>query len=178
MEALFQGRMMSTQARKGGRRAGLCSTHPLPTLMNAFPEPPIPSPSQPASAGEFIPDDQLLRGRYIEDDEIPNQRPSHGNWLRSKIASLPYGIRTELNERLLDGEQSVPLAQWLNGLPEVQAILRGLKTYGMFLAGTGSGFRVQGALSPQWNDTDLATLQQVPVSALEVVQLGTVITTH
>jgi hypothetical protein len=42
-----------------------------------------------------------------------------------KIARLPAAIRTELNQRILDGEQGQPLVQWLNGLPKVQAVLQG-----------------------------------------------------
>jgi hypothetical protein len=41
-----------------------------------------------------------------------------------KIARLPADIRTELNQRILDGEQAQPLVEWLNGLPKVQAVLK------------------------------------------------------
>jgi len=41
-----------------------------------------------------------------------------------KIARLPNAIRNELNERLLDGERAVTLVAWLNGLPQVQAVMR------------------------------------------------------
>lgn len=40
-----------------------------------------------------------------------------------KIARLPLKIRDELCCRLQDGEPGVDLVAWLNGLPEVQAIL-------------------------------------------------------
>jgi len=40
-----------------------------------------------------------------------------------KIARLPLAIRQQLNQRLQNGEQGKLLVQWLNGLPEVQAIL-------------------------------------------------------
>jgi hypothetical protein len=40
-----------------------------------------------------------------------------------KIARLPFEIREQLNQRLLDGEQGKSLAAWLNSLPEVQSIL-------------------------------------------------------
>jgi hypothetical protein len=40
-----------------------------------------------------------------------------------KIARLPQALRDELNQRLQDGRKGVELVQWLNGLPEVQAIL-------------------------------------------------------
>ena len=42
---------------------------------------------------------------------------------RGKIARLPRDIREQLNRRLEDGEQAVRLAEWLNSLPEVKAIL-------------------------------------------------------
>jgi len=41
-----------------------------------------------------------------------------------KIARLPAAIRTALNQRILDGEQGQPLVEWLNGLPNVQAVLQ------------------------------------------------------
>jgi hypothetical protein len=41
-----------------------------------------------------------------------------------KIARLPAAIREELNQRLLEGEPASPLVQWLNGLPQVQALLQ------------------------------------------------------
>jgi hypothetical protein len=40
-----------------------------------------------------------------------------------KIAKLPDHIREELNTRLRKGETQVRLAIWLNGLPEVQAVI-------------------------------------------------------
>ena len=40
-----------------------------------------------------------------------------------KIARLPRAIRDELNQRLQDGEDGGTLLPWLNGLPEVQAVL-------------------------------------------------------
>jgi hypothetical protein len=40
-----------------------------------------------------------------------------------KIARLPLAVRQELNRRLDEGEQGKKLVAWLNGLPEVQAIL-------------------------------------------------------
>jgi hypothetical protein len=41
----------------------------------------------------------------------------------SKIARLPAGIREELNERLLDGEEPGGIVAWLNSLPAVQRVL-------------------------------------------------------
>jgi hypothetical protein len=40
-----------------------------------------------------------------------------------KIARLPREIREQLNSRLRDGEEGRQLVEWLNGLPEVQAVL-------------------------------------------------------
>ena len=40
-----------------------------------------------------------------------------------KIARLPLAIRQELNRRLRDGQAGQPLLDWLNGLPEVRAVL-------------------------------------------------------
>ena len=40
-----------------------------------------------------------------------------------KIARLPRTLRDQLNQRLYNGEPGVDLIQWLNSLPEVQAIL-------------------------------------------------------
>ena len=41
-----------------------------------------------------------------------------------KIARLPAAIRSELNQRLLDGKEGKELVEWLNSLPAVQAILQ------------------------------------------------------
>src|SRR5277367_6782854 len=40
-----------------------------------------------------------------------------------KIARLPREIREELNRRLQNGEQGIPLLAWLNARPEVSALL-------------------------------------------------------
>ena len=42
-----------------------------------------------------------------------------------KIGRLPEKNRNELNQRLADGESAAPIFQWLNALPEVQAVLAG-----------------------------------------------------
>src|SRR5690349_11326132 len=41
-----------------------------------------------------------------------------------KIARLPHAVREELNQRLLDGEAGNRLVEWLNGRPEVQAVMK------------------------------------------------------
>jgi hypothetical protein len=58
---------------------------------------------------------------------------------------------------------------------EVQVILNAMKKYGMFMADNGSGWYVSGAPDPRWNDSNLGKLKQVPSTAFEVVQTGTVI---
>jgi hypothetical protein len=60
--------------------------------------------------------------------------------------------------------------------PEVQVILAALKKYGMFLADNGSGWYLSGAPDMRWSDDHLGQLQNVPISVLEVVQLGTITT--
>ena len=45
------------------------------------------------------------------------------NTRRGKIARLPKAVRDELNRRIENGEPGRPLVAWLNGLPEVQAVL-------------------------------------------------------
>jgi hypothetical protein len=43
---------------------------------------------------------------------------------RSKISLCPSKIREQLNQRLDSGQKSQPIADWLNSLPEVQAVLK------------------------------------------------------
>ncbi|HEY3863270.1 MAG TPA: hypothetical protein VGO59_15420 [Verrucomicrobiae bacterium] len=43
---------------------------------------------------------------------------------RGKIARLPSALRAALNQRLQDGRPGPELLDWLNALPEVQAILQ------------------------------------------------------
>ncbi len=40
-----------------------------------------------------------------------------------KIARLPRSIRDQLNQQLDDGRPAIALVEWLNSLPEVQAVL-------------------------------------------------------
>ena len=42
---------------------------------------------------------------------------------KGKIARLPREVREQLNRRLQDGEPGTKLVDWLNSLPEVQAVL-------------------------------------------------------
>jgi len=57
----------------------------------------------------------------------------------------------------------------------VQAILKGLKKYGMFVADNGSDWYISGSTDSRWNDTELDQLKAVPASAFEVVQGGPII---
>ena len=60
--------------------------------------------------------------------------------------------------------------------PNVQVILRAMKTYGMFLADNGSGWYVSGAPDSRWDDAELGALKRIPSTAFEVVRMGTVVT--
>ena len=55
--------------------------------------------------------------------------------------------------------------------PEVQAILRALKTYGMILADNGSDNFISGAPHPRWNIDTLRQLLRVKTSDLEVLEM-------
>ena len=41
-----------------------------------------------------------------------------------KVGRLPRPVRDELNHRLREGEKGRKLVNWLNSLPEVQAVLK------------------------------------------------------
>ncbi len=53
--------------------------------------------------------------------------------------------------------------------PQVQVILRALKTYGMMVADNGSNWYVSGAPDPRWSDDALHELSRVKGSDFEVV---------
>ena len=42
---------------------------------------------------------------------------------RGKIGRLPKAIQEQINRRMENGERAQPLVDWLNALPEVQALL-------------------------------------------------------
>ena len=46
---------------------------------------------------------------------------------RSKIGRLPFAIRNELNERILDGARAVDVLTWLNATPEYKRVMRSEK---------------------------------------------------
>jgi len=56
--------------------------------------------------------------------------------------------------------------------PEVQVILRALKTYGMLVADNGSDWFISGAPDPRWSDDALGEIKRVKGSAFEVVYTG------
>ena len=54
----------------------------------------------------------------------PENSSSHEPATRcGKVARLPHSIREELNRRLQNGEEGKKLVEWLNAMPETQAIL-------------------------------------------------------
>jgi hypothetical protein len=56
---------------------------------------------------------------------VERPRPSVAIRTRNgKIARLPQAIREQLNRRLADGQQGKQLAEWLNSLPEAQAVVK------------------------------------------------------
>ncbi len=57
--------------------------------------------------------------------QTPSSKPAlpSGRGRIGKIARLPLAVRRQLNQRLQDGQTGGVLLQWLNGLPEVQAVL-------------------------------------------------------
>ncbi len=56
--------------------------------------------------------------------------------------------------------------------PEVRAVLRALKEYGVVLADNGSSRCLPGAPHPRWNNDHLAELRLVPGSAFEAVAVS------
>jgi hypothetical protein len=58
---------------------------------------------------------------------------------------------------------------------EVEVICAAMKRYGMFVADNGSDWYVSGAHDPRWNDDALNDLKQIPGSAFEVVESGTIL---
>jgi len=60
--------------------------------------------------------------------------------------------------------------------PQVQVILRALKTYGMIVADNGSNWYITGELNPGWNNSILDQLKSVPGSSFEVVYTGDIVT--
>jgi hypothetical protein len=60
--------------------------------------------------------------------------------------------------------------------PQIQVILRALKTYGMIVADNGSNWYVTGELNPLWDNTILDQLKTVSGSNFDVVYTGEIVT--
>jgi Big-like domain-containing protein len=60
--------------------------------------------------------------------------------------------------------------------PQIQVILRALKTYGMIVADNGSNWFITGELNRNWNNAILNQLKTVPGSSFEVVDTGPIVT--
>jgi len=82
----------------------------------------------------------------------------------TSTALPPMGMRVRLNASF--NISSFP--------SEVQVILTAMKKYGMLMADNGSSWYVSGAPDLRWSDSHLSTLRNVPSSAFEVVQMGTI----
>jgi hypothetical protein len=64
-----------------------------------------------------------VKAEPIGETTRPEDGPSAGHSRTGKIARLPAALRQELNQRLQDGQPEESLAEWLNALPAVQAVL-------------------------------------------------------
>jgi hypothetical protein len=60
--------------------------------------------------------------------------------------------------------------------PQIQVILRALKTYGMIVADNGSNWYITGELNPLWDNTILDQLKTVSGSNFDVVYTGEIVT--
>jgi hypothetical protein len=60
--------------------------------------------------------------------------------------------------------------------PQVQVILRALKTYGMIVADNGSSWFITGALDPRWDNEILDGLKTIAGTNFEVVDTGPIVT--
>lgn len=85
---------------------------------------------------------------------------------RTDASQPPMGMRVRL-------KASVNISGYP---PNVQVILRALKTYGMFLADNGSSFYLTGAHDMRWNDEELSTMKQLRGRDFEVVKMGAIVT--
>lgn len=78
----------------------------------------------------------------------------------------PMGMRVRM-------KAGFDIATWP---PNVQVILRAMKTYGMFVADNGSGWYVSGVPDSRWNDDELGAIKRIPSTAFEVVRMGALVT--
>src|SRR5207253_2213306 len=70
---------------------------------------------------------------------------------KSSLAFPPMGARFRLRA-------SFPISRFR---PDVQAVLRAMKTYGLILADNGSSWYFQGEQSTQWPDEFIAQLKEI-----------------
>jgi hypothetical protein len=62
------------------------------------------------------------KSRWIKVDQAKKTNSMTRN---GKIARLPLAIREQINRRLQNGDEGKQIAEWLNGLPEVTAVMAG-----------------------------------------------------
>ena len=87
-----------------------------------------------------------------------------------------YGTSSNANDPPMGMRARLKASFDLTGYTgQARVVLQALKTYGMFVADTGTSWYITGAPDPRWNDTDLDQLKTVPGTAFEVVQLGTIL---
>lgn len=77
----------------------------------------------------------------------------------------PMGLRLRLKE-------SYDISGYTG---QSRVVLEALKRYGMMNADNGSSWFITGAADPRWDDDDLNQLKNVPSSAFEVVDTGSII---
>jgi hypothetical protein len=90
--------------------------------------------------------------------------PPASHWAATSSNSLaaPMGMRL----RLKNSFDITPFA------PEVQVILKALKTYGMILVDNGAPMFLSGTPDSRWNNTNLQQLKQVTASNFEVLMIS------
>ena len=85
---------------------------------------------------------------------------------RTDPSQPPMGMRVRL-------KSSVDISSFP---PNVQVILRAMKTYGMFLADNGSSFYVTGTHDMRWNDDEIGAMKRLHGRDFEVVKMGALVT--
>ena len=79
-------------------------------------------------------------------------------------SSLPMGARLRLKATFNISTYA----------PNIQVILKAMKTYGIILADIGSDMFISGAPDSRWLDTEVQSLKTIKSSDFEVIQLGTI----
>ena len=90
------------------------------------------------------------------------------HWASSNTSTSapPMGLRVRL-------KASVDISTYP---AQARVVLAALKRYGLILADNGSAWYISGAPDDRWDNAQLATLNRIKGSDLEVVQMGTVYT--